>query len=87
MTPTTKINDMQVYTNFRVDRHPGIIVVWQVGTNKLHLMRVTPKGSFKMRTKTSRHYTTADGAYKGATKWFALLDKVYATASETANAE
>jgi hypothetical protein len=72
--------DVEVFTNFRAPRHAGLVIVWPMGTNKLHLMRIGgPNGSFKMQTKTHASYKTSEGAYNAAMKWFLLLDKIYET--------
>lgn len=71
-------DELDVHVNFRVPRHPGLAIIWQVGSNQLHLMRIGgPKGSYKMQTKTHRAYRTSEGAHAAALRWFALLDKVY----------
>jgi hypothetical protein len=72
--------DLSVSTTFAVDRHPGLIIIWKLGTNKLHLMRVGGQQStYKMQTKTHHSYRTSEGAIIGAEKWFSLLDRVYET--------
>lgn len=76
-------NDLQVFTTFSVDRHPGITVVWKVGSGTLNLMRTAgPNGAYKMTTKRHTSYKTAEGAIAGAEKLFKLLDKTYVTQDE-----
>ena len=71
---------VEVFTNFRAPRHPGIVICWPMGEPVLHLMRIGgPNGSYKMQSKRHPSYKTAEGAYNAAMKWFKLLDKIYET--------
>lgn len=72
------MTDLKVSSQFRVERHPGLAIVWDFGSNKLHLMRVGgPQGTYKIQTKTSKTYCDGAGAFRGAERWFKLLDKMY----------
>lgn len=72
------MNDLKVSSQFRTERHPGLAIVWEFGSNKLHLMRVGgPRGSYKIQSKTSSTYKDGAGALRGAERWFKLLDKIY----------
>lgn len=76
--------DLKVSSQFRTSRHPGLTVLWEMGSNKLHLVRTGgQQGTYLIDTKTSASYRNAAGALAGATKWFKLLDKMFATTPAT----
>lgn len=75
-------SSLKVYMSFKDDAFPGLIVVWQVGSNKLDLCRIGgPKGNTHMETKVHHAYKTAEGAHAGAVRWFKLLANIYNTAA------
>ncbi len=72
------IEELEVATVFKVARHPGLMIIWEIGSAELQLVRIGgPKGSYKMQTKKHASYKNSRGAFNAAVKWFTLLDKVY----------
>lgn len=79
---------LDVYVNFKAPRHDGLVIIWQIGTAKLHLMRMGgPQGTYKMQTKSHATYRTSEGAHAGAERWFKLLDSVFDTTNTRKAAE
>lgn len=78
-------SSLKVYMSFKDDALPGLIVVWQVGSNKLDLCRIGgPKGNVLLEEKTHYKYKTAEGAHAGAVRWFKVLANIYNVAPTVA---